>query len=218
MALLQGCSAEEKFCVIPCKILDTSSAAVAGTLSSPVAATLVPSAKSSFQGIIPLVFPQGKCPTPATLESALKTAYLATPKGWKGLTVGPTTAAVKMGQTRVAAVTVKDLKGTFSSKVGPEGITEPIITAIKGVATTSDSPIKIRPIDLAGQTLKVDGSSCAISAAGAKITFECPNLKVADRFQVPSGAGDLQVRGVLKAIGSLANGQLVRVSDLPKPL
>jgi len=157
-----------------------------------------------------------KCPTPATLADALSGAYLATPKGWQGVALAPTTAAVTVGggNMKVADVSMVGLQGNVLSK---KGLGSPSVTATGGVVTT-DSPMqRVNPFNLAGRSMSIGGAGCSLKADGSKVTFSCPAMAMNNNFATEQGSGDVFIKGALTAVGDLFQAKLVSSNDIPSP-
>ncbi|KIZ05452.1 LanC-like protein 3 [Monoraphidium neglectum] len=157
------------------------------------------------------------CPTPADLPAALLKAFLSTPKGWPGISVSPASATVSIGSTKVATVSLTGLKGTVQSK---PGMAAAKVKAIAGVVTTRSALANLSPFNLAGQALAIAGSGCTLRAINknTQLAFSCPNIQVQNRFELNNGAGDLQIKGAISAVGDLLNGKLVPAINIPIPV
>jgi len=175
--------------------------------------------KATFGGSINVVIPGGKCPTADQLGDALSKAYLSTPKGAAGVSVGPAKATVKIGDTEAATLTVQGLAGTVLSKPGPQGVSSPTVVATAGSVVTQSVLMQINPYNLAGRKMSLQGSDCKLTpeAKGTQVRFACPKLQVQQKFVLDAGSGDLQIKGTLSALGRLADAKLVPASDVPSP-
>ncbi|KAI8463159.1 MAG: hypothetical protein J3K34DRAFT_445007 [Monoraphidium minutum] len=210
-ALLLATAQAQNYCVVPAS-LKSSTAQVGGQITQPIAAVVKPGSPASFQGTIGIVFPQSKCPTAGNVQAALKSAFLATPKGWAPVSVTPSTAAVQIGNTQVATVSLTGLQGTVASQ---PGVQNPKVVATAGVVTTK-SQLNMDPFNLAGQAMSMAGSGCGLKASGTQVTFGCPNLQVNNQMKVRQGAGNIQIKGALTAVGDLTKGQLLPASQIPR--
>lgn len=207
-----GAHAQNKVCVLPARI-QSGSASVGGKITQPVDADLKPSGNAPFSGNINIVFPQGSCPDAKSLSGALSNAYLATPKGWSGVSVGASTAAVMMQGADVAKVSVVGLQGDVTSK---KGIQSPQVTATAGTVSTQSSLTSINPFPLKGRSMAVSGSGCNLKAQNDQVVFNCPSIQMSNSFSADSGSADLKLSGSLNAVGYLKDAKLVSANDVPK--
>lgn len=116
---------------------------------------------------------------------------------------------------------ISGIKGTVLSKAGAAGVAAPTVAATGGSVVTKDSPIAIKPVNVAGRTLAVAGAGCTLTASkdGKGVVFACPTLKISQALKMESlGEGALMIQGSLFAAGKLANAKLVPASDVPAPL
>ena len=207
-------------CILPADI-SSSSILVGGVITSPIKAKVSPTAKTSFAGTMVIVFPDAKCPTPATLAAALPRAYLATPKASPGITMGTTNAVVTMGSgssmVAVAKMDISGIKGTVLSKAGPAGIAAPTVTATGGTVVTKDSPVKMAPYQVAGRSMAVAGAGCTLAAAdgGKSVVYSCPSLQINQPLKLEMGEGAMIIQGNLTATAKVgAPGRAVSGAPL----
>jgi hypothetical protein len=117
--------------------------------------------------------------------------------------------------TKLADLTVSAVTGNVLSK--PGSVAAPVVSTTSGIVETASSFVQgIAPTPLAGRSMAIAGSGCKLSAAGATVTFSCPSVQVNDSIQTGAGAADLSIRGVLTAVGNLAQARLVPAGDVPK--
>jgi hypothetical protein len=135
-------------CVIPMSVAPSSNVAVAGAITNPFAASVNSANRAAFTGNYAVLIP-GDCPKDAdSLKASLSKAYLATPAGAKGVSIGAANANVVLGSTNAATLTVQGLSGTVASAPGPAGVSAPTLTATQGSVVTQSPLVAVLSVKM----------------------------------------------------------------------
>ncbi|KAI8473245.1 MAG: hypothetical protein J3K34DRAFT_519095 [Monoraphidium minutum] len=206
-----------------------------GELTRPVSAQMPPTEPAQLTGSITIVIPQGMCtarhpparprppcPSAAELAGALRSAYLATPKGWPGISVGDMAGTVEMWGTTAAGFATEGLEASTHPRAraraefwsdpaaGAAGATRPNFRATAGVTRSSSLMGANPPAPLAtGASLAVASGGCRLSAAAGAVRLACAELGFELRISDANAAGVLRLDGRVDAEGAVAGGRVV---------